>query len=63
MEFWNNIIQTAMLGTDKKQLAEKDVAQDLLEAVNIINNNETINVEEKFFHLLFFLLSAPAVLL
>lgn len=37
-----------MLGTEKKQLAENDVAENLLEAVNIINSNEAIDVEEKF---------------
>lgn len=48
MEFWNNIVQTAMLGTDKKQPATDDLSEELASAINSINSNETIDTEEKF---------------
>lgn len=48
MEFWNSIIQTAMLGTDKKQVAVSDVPEELSDAVESINGHEAIDTEEKF---------------
>lgn len=48
MEFWNNIVQTAMLGTDKKQPGSDHLSGELMSAVNNINSNETIDTEEKF---------------
>lgn len=49
MNFWNNVVQTAMLGTDKKDIAQQDdLPEELLAAVKIINDNAVIDAEEKF---------------
>ena len=48
MQFWNNIIQTAMLGTDKKQVGIDELTEAFAEAVSAIDNNKTIDREEKF---------------
>jgi hypothetical protein len=48
MEFWNNIITTAMIGTDKKSISANELPADLQEATTLIHANETIDKEEKF---------------
>ena len=48
MEFWNNIINTAMIGTDKKQISAAELPADLQEAAETIHTNEAIDKEEKF---------------
>lgn len=48
MEFWNNIINAAMIGTDKKMIGANDLPADLDEAVTQIQGNESIDKEEKF---------------
>jgi len=48
MEFWNNIINTAMIGTDKKNISAGELPPEL-EAVAVqIQANEAIDKEEKF---------------
>jgi|SRR6185312_496875 len=48
MNFWNNVVQTAMLGTNKKDIVQQDLPEELLVAVKIINDNAVIDAEEKF---------------
>jgi Family of unknown function (DUF5691) len=48
MDFWNNIINTAMIGTDKKNIDAAELSADLQEAATIIQANEAIDREEKF---------------
>jgi hypothetical protein len=48
MEFWNNIINTAMIGTDKKNISADEFPSDLQDAVTLIHANELIDKEEKF---------------
>lgn len=48
MEGWNNIIQTAMLGTDKRTINEEELNEDLRTAFATIQNNNNIDREEKF---------------
>lgn len=48
MQFWNNIIQTAMLGTDKKQVSTAELPGALAEASAIITANTAIDREEQF---------------
>lgn len=48
MEFWNNIINTAMIGTDKKQLSASELPAGLQEANILIQTNDAIDKEEKF---------------
>jgi hypothetical protein len=48
MEFWNNIITTAMIGTDKKSISATELPADLQEATTLIYANEAIDKEEKF---------------
>ncbi len=48
MESWNNIIHTAMIGTDKKNISAAELPADLQEAATLIQGNETIDKEEKF---------------
>lgn len=48
MEFWNNIINTALLGTDKKQIGNEELTEELSEAYRQIISNEEIDREEKF---------------
>lgn len=51
MQFWDNIINTAMIGTDKKQVGLADVPEDLAGATTLIHSNETTDKEEKFLQL------------
>jgi len=51
MELWNEIIHTAMLGTDKKAISVDTLADDLSEAATLINSNTNTDKEEKFLQL------------
>jgi hypothetical protein len=51
MQFWNHIIQTAMLGTDKKQLAIGELPIAIADASNVITTNTNIDREEQFLQL------------
>lgn len=48
MQFWNHIIQTAMLGTDKKQVTAAELPGALAEASTIITGNTALDKEEQF---------------
>ncbi len=48
MQFWDNIINTALIGTDKKQLTVADLVNELTEGFEIINAETNIDKEEKF---------------
>jgi hypothetical protein len=48
MQFWETIINTAMMGTDKILHAPSDVPANLADTVALIDNNPAINKEEKF---------------
>lgn len=48
MRTWGNIIQTALLGTHKKEVAACDMPVEIQEAVNIISGNGSLDPEEKF---------------
>lgn len=48
MECWNNIINTSMIGTDKKNIAAADLPADLSEMAGIIMENAITDKEEKF---------------
>jgi len=48
MEFWNNIINTALLGTDKRQVGREELSTELSDAYQQIISNEEIDKEEKF---------------
>lgn len=51
MQFWDNIIHTAMMGTDKKQISTQDIPAGLEEVALLINDNPTKDKEEKFLQL------------
>jgi Family of unknown function (DUF5691) len=48
MEFWNNIINTSMIGTDKKMISANELPVDLMEAAALITANTGLDKEEKF---------------
>lgn len=48
MKQWNNIIQTALIGTEKKPLAIQDFETDLAEVLATVQANNQIDNEEKF---------------
>lgn len=48
MESWNNIINTALLGTDKKQLSNIELSADLNNVFEQINRNDSLDKEDKF---------------
>ncbi len=48
MEFWNNIINTAMIGTDKKTIGTAELPAGLQDSASVIFANEAIDKEEKF---------------
>jgi hypothetical protein len=52
MQFWDSMIHTAMMGTDKMQSGNASLPADLAEAAALINNNVTIDKEEKFLQLI-----------
>jgi len=51
MQSWDIIINTAMMGTDKKQVAITDVTEGLAEASVLIHENTAKDKEEKFLQL------------
>lgn len=51
MLFWDNIINTAMIGTDKKQVGVAELPAELSEPATIIQNNEDTDKEQKFLQL------------
>lgn len=48
MEFWNSIINTAMMGTDKKMIGPGELPADLTDATGIIIANKPGDKEEQF---------------
>jgi hypothetical protein len=48
MELWRNIINTAMLGTDKKTIEANELPAELSTPGDIIFSNEALNKEDKF---------------
>ncbi|MEP7377315.1 MAG: DUF5691 domain-containing protein [Chitinophagaceae bacterium] len=51
MQFWDNIVNTAMIGTDKKQVSAAELPADLAEPVTVIYNNDQADKEQKFLQL------------
>jgi len=51
MQFWDNIINVAMIGTDKKTLGADELFADLADAGSLVNANTTIDKEDKFLQL------------
>lgn len=51
MQFWDTIINTAMMGTDKKQVSIGEVPAGLEEAATIVSENAENDREEKFLQL------------
>lgn len=51
MQFWDSIINTAMIGTDKKQVGVAELPADLSEPATAIHNNEGADKEQKFLQL------------
>ncbi len=50
MEFWDNIVHTALLGTDKRQLKKEDFPQELAETIELINQLPT-DKEDQFLNI------------
>lgn len=48
MKIWNNIIHTAMIGTDKKKIGQDELVPQLEKAATLIAENSNIDKEEKF---------------
>ena len=48
MEFWNNIIHTAMIGTDRKAIGADEVMDALQQPAASILSNAAIDKEEQF---------------
>lgn len=48
MEFWNQIVQTAIIGTDKKQIVPSEMGNDLSNSIIAIQENSNIDKEEQF---------------
>ncbi len=48
MEFWNNIVNTALLGTDKKQLRADELIPDVAAAIAAITDARQLDKEEQF---------------
>jgi uncharacterized protein DUF5691 len=51
MQFWDIIINTATIGTDKRQVSVGEIPSDLQPAATMINENPVIDKEEKFLQL------------
>lgn len=51
MEFWNNIIHSAMIGTGKKTIGVEELPADLAEAATLVNEQTTTDKETKFLQL------------
>lgn len=48
---WNNIINTALLGTGKKQLSAADLPTDLVAVAEKITGDKSLDTETQFLHL------------
>ncbi len=48
MNEWQQVIQTALIGTDKQSVSINDMGEDLLPAITVITNNSAIDKEEQF---------------
>ena len=48
MNHWQQVIQTALIGTDKQSVPVNDIGEDLLPAITAISNNIAIDKEEQF---------------
>lgn len=51
MQFWDTIINTAMMGTDKKQISTAEIPSALENIATIIQQNQAKDKEEKFIQL------------
>jgi hypothetical protein len=51
MEFWNNIVNASMIGTDKKIISPGELPADLLDVAELIHANNNLDKEEKFLQL------------
>jgi len=51
MEYWNNIINVAMIGTDKKTIDALDLPEHLKTPTETILTNESIDKEEQYFQM------------
>src|SRR5688572_5759090 len=51
MQFWDTIINTAMIGTDKKQVGVAELPADLVGPATTIHNNDSTDKEQKFLQL------------
>lgn len=51
MEFWNHIIHSAMMGTDKKMIGVEELPADLAEAAALVNEKITSDKEARFLQL------------
>lgn len=51
MEFWNNIIHTAMIGTEKKMIGADEVMPSLQQPAAMVFSNTSIDKEEQFLQL------------
>lgn len=51
MQFWDAIINTVMMGTDKKQISALDMPGAFEEVASLVNENNTRDKEEKFLQL------------
>ncbi|MFC4233137.1 DUF5691 domain-containing protein [Parasediminibacterium paludis] len=48
MDAWQQIIQTALIGTDKQPMSTNDMDENLLPAIHAITSNTDIDKEEQF---------------
>ena len=51
MEFWNEIIHTALLGTDKKQVGAGGLPAGLAETADLLATRQEVDKEERFLQL------------
>lgn len=51
MEFWNNIIHTAMIGTDRKTIGADEVMEAIQQPAATVLSNTSIDKEEQFLQL------------
>jgi len=51
MNYWQQVIQTALIGTDKQTLSANDMGEDLLPVIATITSNQNIDKEEQFLQL------------
>ena len=48
MQFWDHIINTALLGTDKRAISIKELPAAMEEAATQVQQNNSIDKEEQF---------------